>query len=72
MLAFCLLETLVEKELEHILREDTVSVSWCSFSYSDVDEAASMLKPESCTQGKWENMTPTGYFFKDYLNPGKD
>ena len=57
---------------QHVFNKDTVSVSWCSFSYSDVDEAASMLKPESCTQGKWENMTPTGYFFKDYLNPGKD
>ena len=51
----------------HVLDNDTVSVSWCLFSYSDVKEAASALKPGSCGRGEWENMTPTGFFIRDFL-----
>lgn len=56
---------------EHVLDGDTVSVSWCMFSFSDVKEAASTLKPGSCKEGTWEKMTPTGFYFQDLLTtPG--
>ncbi len=51
----------------HVLNGDTAIISWCNFSYSDVDETASSLKPNSCTKGQWENMTPTGFFIRDCL-----
>jgi len=52
---------------EHIQGTDTVSISWCNFSYGDKKEAASALKPQSCTKKLWENMTPTGLFVRDWL-----
>jgi aryl-phospho-beta-D-glucosidase BglC (GH1 family) len=52
---------------QHVLDGDTVSISWCIFSYSDKKEAASVLKPKSCINKLWENMTPSGFFVRDYL-----
>jgi aryl-phospho-beta-D-glucosidase BglC (GH1 family) len=52
---------------QNVMNGDTVIISWGNFSYSDVDETASSLKPGSCKQGKWENMTPTGFFVRDCL-----
>ena len=52
---------------QHVSNNDTISVSWCLFSYSDVKETASVLKPQSCKNKLWNNMTPTGFFIRDYL-----
>jgi len=52
---------------QHVLNGDTVSISWCNFSYSDKKEAASALKPNSCNHKLWDNMTPIGLFVRDYL-----
>jgi len=52
---------------KHGLNGDTVSVSWCNFSYGDKKEAASVLKPFSCDKKQWDNMTPTGLFVRDYM-----
>lgn len=52
---------------QHILKGDTVTISWCNFSYSDVNETASSLKPNSCNKKLWNNMTPTGFFVRDCL-----
>jgi aryl-phospho-beta-D-glucosidase BglC (GH1 family) len=52
---------------QHVLNGDTVSISWCNFSYGDKKEAASVLKPFSCDQKSWNNMSPTGLFVRDFL-----
>jgi aryl-phospho-beta-D-glucosidase BglC (GH1 family) len=52
---------------QHISNGDTVSISWCNFSYGDKKEAASALKPQSCDLKLWNNMTPTGLFVRDYM-----
>ncbi|MFZ4620236.1 MAG: glycoside hydrolase family 5 protein [Bacteroidota bacterium] len=46
---------------------DTVSVSWCNFSFGDKDETASSLKPNSCRNGLWNNTTPEGEFIKYWM-----
>jgi endoglucanase len=50
-----------------VLNGDTISVSWCIFSYGDKKEAASALQPQSCTLKQWENMSPTGFFIREYM-----
>jgi len=52
---------------QHVLDNDTVTVGWCVFSYGDKKEAASVLKPESCQSKQWNNMSPTGFFIRDFL-----
>jgi endoglucanase len=52
---------------QHVLDGDTITISWCNFSYSDVDETASSLKPNSCSKKQWNNMTPTGFFIRECL-----
>lgn len=52
---------------QHTLNDNTVSVSWCIFSYGDKKEAASVLEPQSCNNKKWDNMSPTGFFIRKYF-----
>lgn len=60
-------EKYLDAMYQHIAGQDTVRVSWCNFSYGDLNEAAAALKPRSCTDKKWENMSPTGLFVRDYM-----
>ena len=52
---------------QHISNNDTVTVSWCNFSFGDKDESASSLKPNSCYSGLWNNTTTEGTFVKYWL-----
>jgi aryl-phospho-beta-D-glucosidase BglC (GH1 family) len=52
---------------QHINTKDTVTISWCNFSYGDKDESTSALYPNSCTKGMWNNTTPEGFFIKYWL-----
>ncbi len=52
---------------QHVLDTDTVSVSWCNFSYGDKDESTSVLQPQSCGKGLWNNTTKQGDFVKYWL-----
>lgn len=52
---------------QHILDKDTVSISWCNFSYGDKAESTSVLKPRSCADGLWDNTTPGGDFIKYWI-----
>jgi aryl-phospho-beta-D-glucosidase BglC (GH1 family) len=52
---------------QDILNRDTVSVSWCNFSYGDKAESTSALKPRSCADGLWDNRTPGGDFIKYWI-----
>lgn len=52
---------------QHVHGKDTVRISWCNFSYADVKETASALKPGSCKNKGWNNMTPTGYFIRESM-----
>ncbi len=51
----------------HATMNDTVSISWCNFSYGDKDESTSALKPNSCSKGLWNNTTQEGEFIKYWL-----
>ena len=51
----------------HILNGDTVRISWCNYSYVDKNETSASLQPESCTNCQWDNMTPTGFFVREYM-----
>ncbi len=53
---------------QHILDKDTVSISWCNFSYGDKEESTSSLKPHSCADALWNNTTAGGDFVKYWLN----
>lgn len=53
---------------QHIAGKDTVSISWCNFSYGDKDESTSALKPHSCSHGLWNNTSAGGVFVKYWLN----
>lgn len=55
----------------HVSNGDTVSISWCNFSYGDKDESASFLQPNSCINGLWDNTTPAGSFVKYWLQHQK-
>jgi aryl-phospho-beta-D-glucosidase BglC (GH1 family) len=52
---------------QNVLNQDTVIISWGNFSYSDIVETASSLKPQSCNSKLWTNMSPTGFFVRDCL-----
>lgn len=52
---------------QHIANNDTISISWCNFSFGDKKEAASCLQPESCKQKKWTNITPPGFYIREVL-----
>ncbi len=52
---------------QHVKDNDTVSLSWCNFSYGDKDESTSALKPYSCMNGLWNNTTTEGDFVKYWL-----
>ena len=52
---------------QDISANDTVSISWCNFSYGDKDESTSALKPFSCSNGLWDNTTAEGDFVKYWL-----
>jgi hypothetical protein len=56
---------------QHISNNDTVSISWCNFSYGDKDESASALKPNSCTGGLWNNTTAEGSFVQYWITHNK-
>jgi hypothetical protein len=56
---------------QHVKNNDTVSISWCNFSYADKNETASALKPGSCYSGLWNNTTASGYFIKYWIINGK-
>lgn len=60
-------EKFIQAMKQHSIEGNTVSVSWCFFSYADIKEAASALEPESCKNKTWENMSPTGFFIRKYL-----
>lgn len=51
----------------HVKQDESISLSWCFFSYADIKEAASVLKPGSCKLNLWNNMTPTGFFIRDHI-----
>jgi len=53
---------------QHVVNGDTVSVSWCNFSFGDKKEAASVLKENSCKNKCWDCMTPTGFFMHEILH----
>jgi endoglucanase len=52
---------------QHVLDKDTVTISWCNFSYGDKAESTSALKPHSCADGLWDNTTPGGDFIKYWI-----
>jgi sugar lactone lactonase YvrE len=52
---------------QHVLDKDTVTISWCNFSYGDKAESTSALKPHSCADGIWDNTTPGGDFIKYWI-----
>lgn len=52
---------------KHIEDTDTVSISWCNFSYGDKKEAASVLQPQSCSNKLWGNMSPAGLYIRERL-----
>jgi len=52
---------------QHVSKNDTVTISWCNFSYGDKDESTSALKPTSCANGLWNNTTAEGDFVKYWL-----
>ena len=54
---------------KHIYKGDTVTTSWCLFSFGDKNETSSVLKPNSCKAKQWENMTPTGEFIIRWFKP---
>lgn len=56
---------------QHVSKNDTVSISWCNFSYGDKEESASALKPNSCQNGLWNNITAEGYFVKYWIKNNK-
>jgi len=56
---------------QHVKNNDTVSISWCNFSYADKDETASALKPGSCNSGQWNNTTTGGAFIKYWIENNK-
>lgn len=60
-------EKYLQSMQQHILHGDTVSISWCNFSYGDKREAASALKPNSCKLRLWKNMSPSGFFIREWL-----
>ena len=49
------------------VKGDTVTISWCNFSYGDKAESTSALKPNSCENGLWNNTTPGGDFVKYWI-----
>lgn len=51
----------------HSNNNETVSVSWCLFSFGDKKESSSVLEPGSCHAKQWENMSPTGYFIRKHF-----
>jgi aryl-phospho-beta-D-glucosidase BglC (GH1 family) len=57
----------LETMKQHVADEDTVSISWCNFSYGDKKESTSALLPLSCKNGLWNNTTPEGDFIKYWL-----
>jgi hypothetical protein len=57
----------LEAMKQNVRDADTVSISWCNFSYGDKDETASSLKPNSCNGGLWNNTTTEGDFVKYWL-----
>ena len=52
---------------QHISKNDTVSISWCNFSYGDKEESTSALKPNSCKNSLWNNTTFDGDFIKCWI-----
>ena len=56
---------------QHVLDKDTVSISWCNFSYGDKEESTSALKPFSCKNGLWNNTTQQGNFIKYWIKYNK-
>ena len=56
---------------QSIHKKDTVTVSWCNFSYGDKAESTSVLKPHSCSDGLWNNTTPGGEFIRHWLQYNK-
>ncbi len=44
-----------------------VTVSWCNWSFSDVNEGSSVLKPYSCWYGLWNETSPTGEIVKGLM-----
>ncbi len=50
-----------------ILNKDTVTISWCNFSYGDKEESTSALKPGSCKNALWNNTTPQGEYIKYWI-----
>jgi hypothetical protein len=52
---------------KHVSNGDTVSISWCNFSYGDKAESTSALKPLSCADGLWNNTTGGGDFIKHWI-----
>ena len=52
---------------QHVLDKDTVTISWCNFSYGDKAESTSALKPFSCADGLWDNTTLGGDFIKYWI-----
>jgi aryl-phospho-beta-D-glucosidase BglC (GH1 family) len=55
---------------KHISNNDTVTISWCNFSYADKDETASALKPGSCSSELWNNTTTEGEYLKKWIQGG--
>jgi len=56
---------------QHVKNKDTVSISWCNFSYADKNETASALKPGSCYSGLWNNTTQSGEYIKYWIIKGE-
>jgi len=56
---------------QDVFDKDTVTISWCNFSYGDKEESTSALKPFSCKNGLWSNTTPQGDFIKYWIKNNK-
>jgi len=52
---------------QHAINGDTVSISWCNFSFADKRETASCLQPHSCTLKRWDEASPTGRYVLPWM-----